>query len=296
MFICRKNTIINSQNLTHSELILNPDGSVYHLHLLPDDIGDLIITVGDPERVQDVSAFFDSIELKKRNREFETHTGRIGNQRITCLSTGMGTDNIDIVMNELDALVNIDLANRKLRPETTSLTIVRIGTSGSINEKIMVGDIVFTEVAIGLEGLLLWYRRKAGAVEQKWEDALQAIDLPVDPVAVEADSSLIEKFSTVFKPGITLTAPGFYAPQQRELRLPTTHRILDKLGPVRVDGKAITNLEMETAGIYGLGKLLGHRCMSINAILADRLGGGFTPNPRKIVQKTIKQSLDVLCR
>lgn len=297
MFICRENSIINTFNLKQSELILNADGSVYHLALKPNEIAQKIITVGDPKRVFDVSSFFDKIELKKENREFVTHTGVFNNQTITCLSTGMGTDNIDIVMNELDALVNIDLNSRKINQNLTSLNIVRLGTSGSILPTIDVDSVLYTKIAIGLEGLLNWYKTeiKSNTIS-KWEAAFQHIDLPVKPTFFEAHQTLEELFNGSFAPGITVTTPGFYAPQNRQLRLKPSLDIFAELEKITVDGKRITNVEMETAGIYGLAQLLGHKAISINVILANRATGVFSKNPQQIMQKTIQKTLELLCK
>lgn len=282
--------------MKQSELILNPDGSVYHLAILPEDISDLIITVGDPNRVAQVSRFFDSIEVKKANREFVIHTGILNNQRITCLSTGMGTDNIDIVLNELDALVNIDLKHRIPKDKHTSLTLVRIGTSGSIHKNITIGDILYSEMAIGMEGLMHWYT--TGQITEKekiWLDSLKQINLPVSPTVHEANASLMAQFSSLFKPGITLTAPGFYAPQNRSLRLRPSIDLFSELSQLNVNGQTVTNIEMETAGIYGLSHSLGHKALSINLILASRITGAFAENPDKLMEDTIQKTLKVLC-
>jgi len=282
--------------LKDSELILNPDGSVYHLALLPKDISNLIITVGDPKRVQEVSRFFDHIDLKKQNREFEIHTGSLNNQRITCLSTGMGTDNIDIVLNELDALVNVDFNTRKVKEHKTVLRLVRIGTSGSINKNINVGDVLYSQLAIGLEGLMNWYKPHATSdYEAAWLNELSNIDWPIRPFVQEADHMLIDLFKTVYSPGITLTTGGFYAPQNRSIRLKPSMDVISALDDLSVNGQQITNIEMETAGIYGLSSLLGHKALSINLILANRKTGEFAQNPDQLMQDTIQKTLHILC-
>jgi uridine phosphorylase len=282
--------------LQESELILNADGSVYHLAILPQDIAPIVITVGDPSRVATVSQFFNKIEVKKSNREFVIHTGTYNNQRITCLSTGMGTDNIDIVLNELDALVNVDLQKRTIKEHHSTLTIVRIGTSGSIDPNTPVGTVLATDVAIGLEGLFSWYDLPEPTTkEQAWLDVFKGLSLPVEPFAFQADDDLLSKFSSTFKPGYTLTTAGFYAPQNRKLRLAPSVDLLSVIANVRVDQNRITNIEMETAGIYGLSKLLGHKAISINAIMANRLTGEFTKNPEEIMSETIKRTLDLVC-
>ena len=282
--------------MKESELIRNPDGSIYHLAVLPEDVSDLIVTVGDPNRVPSVSRYFDSIEVKKENREFVIHTGTLNEQRITCMSTGMGTDNIDIVLNELDALFNVDLDSRMVKEEHTSLRIVRIGTSGSLHKNITVGSTLFSEIAIGLEGLMNWYvPGQASNLERKWQLALENKQLPVQPTVHQADETLVGQFQHVFERGITLTAPGFYAPQNRSLRLPASIDVFEQLRDTSVDGQIITNLEMETAGIYGLSKLLGHQAISINLILANRETGEFASNPGELMDQTIQQTLNVLC-
>lgn len=296
MFICRKNSIITSEALQESELIQNIDGSIYHLSLLPEDIAPLILTVGDPDRVNSVSKHFDAIEVKKSNREFVTHTGRIGNQRITCISTGIGTDNIDIVLNELDALANIDLTTRSLKKEHTSLRIVRLGTSGSINKNITVGDIVYSKIAIGLEGLFSWYDASVPtALEKQWKEVIDQANLPIPASVFEADKGLCDKFNGDFKEGITLTTAGFYGPQSRMLRLRPKVDLQQIAPNLKVGSQAVTNIEMETAGIYGLSKMLGHQAISINAIMANRLTGKFANKPAELMENTITKSLEILC-
>ena len=280
-----------------SELILNADGSIYHLALLPEELASTVITVGDPERVAGVSKYFDSIEIRKTKREFVTHTGYIGSKRITCMSTGMGSDNIDIVLNELDALVNIDFENRKHRENPCSLTIVRIGTSGGMSSQIEVDDILYSRIAIGLEGLMLWYRQlQMTQEEMEWTNALTELDLPLRPFVCEAEPSLMDLFQPHFKSGITLTTAGFYAPQSRNLRLaPQFEKVLEHLSNLRIREGYITNIEMETAAIYGLSKALGHKSLSVNAILADRIRGRFSKNPYETTEKAIRQTLEILC-
>lgn len=282
--------------MQESELILNPDGSVYHLAVLPHQIAPLIITVGDPNRVGLVSQFFDKVNFRQSNREFVIHTGTYNNTPITCMSTGMGTDNIDIVMNEIDALFNIDLSTRQIREDHQALTIVRIGTSGSIRNDIQVGSVVATEIAIGLESLFSWYQiPPSNPKENQWTRLLHDIELPVKPFVFECDSALRQLFSSDFETGVTLTTGGFYAPQNRRLRLQASADIVDLLKNVHVDQQYITNIEMETAGIYGLSKLLGHKAISINAIMANRLTGEFAKNPEEIMMDTIQKTLNRLC-
>ena len=283
--------------MQESELILNPDGSVYHLAVLPEDIAKTIITVGDPNRVKIVSQYFDDVEVIKSNREFVIHTGSYKGKAITCLSTGMGTDNIDIVLNELDALFNIELKSRTVKTEHTSLTIVRIGTSGSMNNEVPIGTVVASEVAIGLESLFAWYKLPDPTPkEAAWLNKLAYKELPIKPYVFEADASLIDTFSKIFTSGVTVTTGGFYSPQNRKLRLSPSTDVIAELGDLHVNGRRITNIEMETAGIYGLCKLLGHKSISINAIMANRLSGEFASNPEQIMSSTIQKTLDILCK
>ena len=280
-----------------SELILNPDGSIYHLNLLPIEIAETIITVGDPERVKSVSKYFDSIEIKKERREFHTHTGFYKKKRITVISTGIGTDNIDIVFNELDALVNIDFKTRKVKQGKTQLNFIRIGTSGAIQKDIPVDSFLLTTSAVGLEGLLHFYDSEHARnldLERELNSNLRWKRLGIHPYAVNCDGALAEKFvSNRIRSGITVTNSGFYGPQGRTLRIPT--RLSDftnELSSFSFENRSITNLEMETAGIYGLAKLLGHRAISLNAILANRITGEFSANGFKTVDTLIKYTLD----
>lgn len=281
-----------------SELIINPDGSIFHLNLLPEDIADTIITVGDPERLYNVSGYFEKIEVRKQKREFSTVTGYIGNKRITCISTGIGTDNIDIVLNELDALANIDFKTRRLKPQTKSLDIIRIGTSGSIQKDIPVDSIVISEAAIGMDGLLKFYKRAITETEQNWENHLQTYfsSNEIDHIPLyysEADRSLVDKFSSLGVGGITLTNTGFYGPQGRVLRYALKNaQYNDIIQQFEWNGKRVTNYEMETAGIYGLGKILGHRCCALNAIIANRALGHFSSQPQKVINNLITLALE----
>ena len=280
-----------------SELILNPDQSIYHLNLQPDDIATTIITVGDPDRVSDVSKYFDRIELKKGKREFITHTGEISGKRITVISTGIGTDNIDIVLNELDALVNIDFKERAIKNTKTVLDIVRIGTSGAIQPEIDVDSFLLSEIAIGFDNLLHFYDSKH-LQELAIQDAFKAhtqwnMDKST-PYIVKCDEELAQTVSSkdVYK-GFTATNVGFYGPQGRVLRLKTEDRELNhKLSSFNSEGRKITNLEMETSGIYGLSRLLGHRAVSMNCILANRSTGEFSKRPRARVDELIQYTLD----
>lgn len=280
-----------------SELILNADGSIYHLNLLPEDIAHKIILVGDPDRVSYVSSFFDSIRIRKNKREFVTHTGSYRGKDITVLSTGIGTDNIDIVLNELDALVNVDLSAREIKKEKTSLEIIRIGTSGSIQEDVAVDSFLVSDFGIGMDGLMNFYDYSY----QTEEEALMILysnhmlDYGIhfaSPYCFRSADDLRAKFSD-FQHGITLTHNGFYAPQGREIRgkrlIPNYIDIVQefdtKLGRV-------TNFEMETAGIYGLSSLLGHRALSLNLILANRPLGIFSNQYELKMKELIGMALD----
>jgi len=282
--------------IAESELILNKDGSVYHLHLLPDDLADTVITVGDPDRVARVSRHFDTIELKKSKREFVTHTGTINGKRITVMSSGISTDNIDIVLNELDALVNINLKTRIPKPQLRKLNIIRIGTSGAIQADIPVDSLLASKAAFGLDPLMHYYNRDITTTEQQLLDTLRRT-LPKDggfvPYIASADTGLLTKLGQDILQGITFTAPGFYAPQGREIRAHSAHpEFMNALQQFDLNGQRITNLEMETAGIYGLSAVFGHRAISFNVILANRSTQTFSKQPEKIVDNYIRQLLD----
>ncbi len=286
------------QVLSHSDLIINPDGSIYHLNLLPEDVADTIITVGDPDRVSVISNYFDQIELKKGKREFITHTGYIGSKRITVISTGIGTDNIDIVLNELDALVNIDFKTRTIRPDLKSLEIIRIGTSGTVQPDIAMGTILASSYGVGLDALMHYYIQELSGDAHNILDDLQVHFSGlrgIHPYVTGADSGLLERFGQVMETGITVTAPGFYAPQGRIVRAKNAvPGFIEKLNSFRSGDLRITNLEMETAGIYALAKVLGHKALSVNAILASRVKLQFSENPEKIMDKTIQTVLEKL--
>ena len=281
--------------IPESDLILNPDGSIYHLNLLPEDIAGTVITVGDPDRVEEVSKRLDRIELKKGKREFITHTGYLGKKRITILSTGIGTDNIDIVLNELDALVNIDLNSRIPKKELKSLNIIRIGTSGTLQEDIPVDSILVSEFGLGLDALMNYYMHKVSGDEHMLLDEIKAHFhhiKGISPYVTSADDSLLKEIGKDLPRGITVTAPGFYAPQGREVRAQNAIPNLIQLLQTFNAGKyRLTNLEMETAGIYALSKALGHKALSVNAILASRARFEFSKNPQKIIEKTIEYVL-----
>ncbi|RKN81237.1 nucleoside phosphorylase [Ulvibacterium marinum] len=282
-----------------SELILNPDGSIYHLNLFPEDISDTIITVGDPNRVPDVSRYFDHIELKKEKREFHTHTGTLNGKRLTVISTGIGTDNIDIVLNELDALANIDFETRETKKNRIRFEIVRIGTSGALQPEIPLDSFLLSEYAIGFDGLLYFYKSKAiqhPEISEKLMLHLGWGQELVRPYVVKYDSNFVNKIGVNrIRLGVTVTNSGFYGPQGRRLSLePKDDRFLSKLAAFNHKNLRITNLEMETSGIYGLAQLLGHSAISLNCILANRATGEFSKNPNMAVDKLIKFTLERL--
>lgn len=285
--------------IKESELILNPDGSVYHLNLKPENLATTVITVGDPDRVDDITTHFDEVEFQTRKREFHTQTGTYKGKRITVISTGIGTDNIDIVFNELDALVNIDLKKRQIKPAHTALDIIRVGTSGSLQKSIPVDSFLISEYAVGFDSLLHFYQSEdiqhtdisdALVKHTNWDPKKSK------PYVVKGDASLIEKFtSDKTVKGFTATNVGFYGPQGRILRLKLQDNDLnDKLASFNFKDMTITNMEMETSGIYGLAALLGHRALSFNAIIANRATGEFSRNPKALVKDLITYTLDKL--
>ncbi len=283
--------------LKPSEFILNEDGSIYHLNLLPEQLATTVITVGDPDRVTHVTKHFDSVEHIVHKREFHTQTGTYKGKRMSVISTGIGTDNIDIVFNELDALVNIDFKTRKVKKELTSLDIIRIGTSGSIQADIPIDSFLVSETAVGFDSLLHFYKSEA-ILDLKFANALEShLIFPKEngsPYVANGNSELLSYFNdpSYFK-GTTVTNCGFYGPQGRILRLPLNNPNLnDRMASFSHSGKRITNLEMETAGIYGLSLLLGHRALSLNAIVANRATGEFSKNPSETVEKLILDALD----
>ncbi|MFC4096701.1 nucleoside phosphorylase [Euzebyella saccharophila] len=285
--------------LSPSELILNADKSIYHLNLLPQDIAHTVITVGDPDRVADVSKHFDTIEVKKGKREFHTHTGSFKGKRMTVISTGIGTDNIDIVLNELDALVNIDFERRILKENKTSLEIARIGTSGAIQPDIEVDSFLMSEMAMGFDGLMHFYDGEAHLDKAFSKAFMEHANWSAEkssPYVVTYNADLGEKLlSNRIRLGITVTNIGFYGPQGRKLRLETSDASLnDKLRSFVHEGRQITNLEMETSGIYALSKLLGHKAVSMNCILANRATGQFSEKPGKSVEELIIYTLEKL--
>jgi len=286
-------------SIKKSELILNPDGSVYHLNLRPEHIATNIIFVGDQDRVDKISKHFDSIEFTTQKREFKTTTGTYKNTKFSIISTGIGPDNIDIVLNELDALVNIDLNTREPKEELTSLNIVRIGTSGSLQEDIPVDSFVISSHGLDLNGLLHSYQIEEienPEIESAFVKHTNWSAKKAYPIIIENDKFLADKLKSdkTFS-GITATAGGFYGPQGRILRLNIQDNNLNhKIDTFNFKGNRISNLEMETSAIYGLSKLLGHKACSINAIIANRATGTFSENPGKVVADLIEYALEKL--
>lgn len=285
------------QYIPESELIINARGAVYHLNVRPDEIAPTVITVGDPDRVPLVSRHFDSIEHTSTHREFVVHTGRIGKKRITVVSTGIGTDNIDIVLNELDALVNIDFDSRAPRQKTTSLNIIRIGTAGSLQADVDVDSVVASTHGLGADNLLHFYRSTPAHDEslllQSFITHMQMWQL--QPYITTASPSLLKNFASNCVPGITVTCPGFYGPQGRVLRLGLNHpQWLERLAGFSYGPHRIVNLEMETAAIYGLGRLLGHQCLSLSVIVANRVTQRFSGNSAAAMDNLIAQVLDTI--
>ena len=285
--------------LAESELVVNPDGSIYHLKVHPHQLADVVMVVGDQNRVSQISEKFDHIEHQVANREFITHTGTFNGTRITAMSTGIGTDNIDIVMNELDALANMDLENRKPLDQPRSLRIVRLGTCGAVQPDIPVDSLVVSAFGLGFDGLLHYYQRQPETTEKALEDRLvdhlQWHSPFARPYVVQGNPALVDLLGEGHFKGITATAPGFYGPQGRTIRLPLTRQDLnDKITAFEHEGWRITNFEMETSAIYGLGGLLGHQCATVCAVIANRVRGEFNENYRPTVDHMIKTVLDRL--
>ncbi|MBL7700002.1 MAG: nucleoside phosphorylase [Chitinophagaceae bacterium] len=282
--------------IPESELILNQRGAIYHLNLRPEEIADTIITVGDPARVAQISKHFDSIEIKSSYREFITHTGFVGKKRLTVLSSGIGTDNIDIVLNELDALANVNFHTRTIVPNAVSLKIMRIGTCGSLQEDIPVDTFVASTHGLGIDNLLNYYRHLPNDEEKEILQAFvthtQIHHQVTIPYITGGAPSLIKHFVGGFHHGITVSCPGFYGPQGRMIRVPLSQPdLVSKFSAFRIGNHRISNFEMETSAIYGLGKLLGHHCLSLNAVVANRVTKEFSKDLVNTVERLI---VDVL--
>ena len=286
--------------IEHSELILNNDGSIFHLHLKPEHISDSIILVGDPERVDSIASNFDKIDFSVQNREFKTVTGWFNEKKLTVISTGIGTDNIDIVLNELDALANIDLKTRTIKDEHKSLNIVRIGTSGGLQPDLPVNSFVISQKSIGFDGMLNFYANREKYCDLEFENAFKTFtnwnkSLPTFYIA-DASEKLISKFDdTIFKKGVTISAPGFYGPQGRVLRLPLAVPELNtQIEEFRYKSYKITNFEMESSAIYGLSKMLGHEALTVCLIIANRVNLTANQNYRVEMKKLISLVLERL--
>lgn len=287
------------QAITESELIINDRGAIYHLDLRPEELATTVLTVGDPDRVAKVSQHFDSIEYRRQHREFVSHTGKIGKKRVTVVSTGIGTDNIDIVLNELDALVNIDFTTRLIRPELTHLTIIRIGTSGALQKDIPVDGWVVSTHGLGIDNLLNFYRHEPNeeeaAILHSFSTQTQLHQRLAQPYISGASGSLLRHFTEGFHQGITVTCPGFYGPQGRMLRLGLSQPdLIGRLTDFSYGPHRIANFEMETAGIYGLGKMLGHSCLSLSAIVANRVLQQFSRDGNATIERLIQETLRVI--
>jgi uridine phosphorylase len=287
------------QRIQESELIVNKRGAIYHLDIRPEELAHTIITVGDPDRVMAVSKHFDKIEFKNQHREFVSHTGYLGKKRITVISTGIGPDNIDIVLNELDALVNIDLESRTIRPQLTTLDIIRVGTAGSLQQDIPTDHFVASTHGLGIDNLLNFYRfEQTDEEKQLLQSFITQTQLHPgisQPYINRGSASLIKHFVNNFHQGITVTCPGFYGPQGRILRLGLSNpHLIDRLTQFEYGPYRITNFEMETAAIYGLGKMLNHHCLSLSAIVANRISKQFSKDGNAAVQQLITKTLDII--
>ncbi len=284
-----------------SELIINDRGAIYHVNCRPEEIANTIITVGDPDRVGEVSKHFDSIEFKNQHREFVTHTGYIGKKRLSVTSTGIGPDNIDIVLNELDALVNIDFETRTIKEKLTSLQIIRVGTSGSLQESIPVDSFVASSHGLGIDNLLNFYLHKnndeESALLQSFITHTQMHAGISAPYVTGASIHLLKEFVEDFHQGITVTCPGFYGPQGRVLRMGLTNpHLIDRLTSFSLGNNNISNFEMETAAIYGMGKILGHQCLSLSAIVANRISKEFSKDGGATVERLIVKTLENIAK
>ncbi|MEJ7627727.1 MAG: nucleoside phosphorylase [Ferruginibacter sp.] len=285
--------------IAESELIINKRGAIYHLDARPEEIANIVILVGDPDRVKVVSRFFDSIEIQLQHREFITHTGYIGKKRITVLSTGIGPDNVDIAMNELDALVNIDFDSRTVKQQLTSLQIFRFGTSGSLQKDIPVNSFVAGTHGLGFDNVMHFYKVSHTDAEKeiienfKTHTSLHSGN--VIPYLYSGSEKLLSLFNDGYHQGITVACPGFYGPQGRILRLEVAYPgLIDKLTTFRFNENYISNFEMESSAIYGLGRALGHQCISLNAIVANRVVKEFSRDGNKAVENLIKRSLEII--
>ena len=286
------------QQIEESELIINNRGAIYHVDLRPEEMANTIITVGDPDRVKEISKYFDKIEVQQQHREFIAHTGYVGRKRLTVISTGIGPDNVDIVLNELDALANIDFKTRTINPKTTQLTFIRLGTSGSLQANIPVDSLVVGTHGLGLDNLLHYYCLENNEVELQICNHFinhAQLDGAITPYIASASVSLLKHFVEGFHHGITVTCPGFYGPQGRVLRMKLANPdLINQLTSFRFGNYFITNFEMETSAIYGMSKILGHQCLSINTIVANRISRQFSKDSGAAVEGMIKKALGII--
>ena len=289
-----------NQPIPASQLVLNSEGAVYHLNLHPDQLADDVLLVGDPGRVELVASFFDKIEVERQNRELVTRTGYFNGKRITVLSTGMGTDNLDIVMNELDTLANIDLKTRMPKEEHRTLNLIRLGTCGALQPGIEVEDsCVATRYAIGLDGLIYFYEKNREVNEIAMRDAfIEQMDYPKDlplPYVVGCSNELFDRLAQGYYQGVTATAPGFYGPQGRTLRMKLTYPELNrKIESFSYQGWRVCNFEMESSALYGLGKMMGHNCLTICVAIANRVTEKFATDYHPYVKKLVLNTLERL--
>ena len=279
-----------------SELIVNKDGSIYHLSLKPQNICDTIIVVGDPGRVHRISQFFDSLDFEMNKREFITHVGKINGKKLMVMSTGMGIDNIEIALTELDALANIDFKSMQPKARRRKLKIIRVGTSGAVQEDIPVGSHLVSEYAVGFDNIMSFYELPQDEFESSFSKSLrQYLDVDIPIYTSKCSPGLLSTVGEGMIRGFTVTSPGFYAPQGRQIRLPIRYaKLVDKMVTFHQNGHWLTNFEMETSGLYALGSMMGHEMLSTNAIIANRASGTFSKDPYKVVDLLIKKVLDQL--
>lgn len=284
-----------------SELIINPDGSVFHLHLRPEQLADTVLLVGDPGRSDLIARYFDHTECSVASREFHCHTGRIGSRRLSVVSTGIGCDNIDIVVTELDALANVDFESRTVRPSGRSLRLLRLGTSGALQPDIEIGQMVASNISCGIDGLLNFYAGRDGVADTELEAAFveqtEWNPLLARPYFIHNDPELIELFSDVALGGLTISAPGFYGPQGRVVRLPpATEGYLERIEGFEYRGLRATNFEMESSAIAALSALLGHKALTVCTIIAQRNAGNSKPDYEKLIAKMVETALEKIIK
>lgn len=280
--------------MNKAELILSPEGEIFHLKLKPGQLATNIITVGDPKRIDLLEPYFDSVSVRVSNREFSVLTGEIHGHPLSVLATGIGTDNIDIALTEADALFNIDFETYTVKEELTALTFIRLGTSGGLQKDIEPGDIVLSQAAMGMDNLLYFYEDSRTSDWKKVDEKAKQL-LQLKTYTIPADTELFNHFSSIGVKGITLTCPGFYGPQGRQLRAPNAFpNYLEDLSHLEFPQGRITNFEMETAGIYAMASILGHKALSINAILASRSKGTFAEQPHEVVEHMIEKAMEKL--